>query len=323
MTIPSNIPLVADNPAQRLRRIAAAVRVSFTWWGVRRALTTQQKEAIGAACNADPRLLSAGKRLFDTRHEAFRRLTALKGRIGSYWRGISLPYVEPGIRLIRQADIDAFVHVMQGFREELHQAETDVNAAYEEIKNDAQQRLGRLFNANDYPSEVRGLFDVAWDFPNVEPPPYLLRINPEVYEEERARVAARFEEAVRLAEQAFATELADLVDHLTDRLTPGPDGQRKVFRDSALGNFQDFINRFRLLNVRSNAQLDTLVEQAQNLLRGVTPDQVRTLPEARQQLQSGMETVRQQLDQLVIDAPRRRIIRSQPSTNGGTDAARD
>jgi hypothetical protein len=323
MTIPSNIPLVADNPAQRLRRIAAAVRVGFTWWGVRRALTTQQKEDIGAACNADPRLLSAGKRLLDTRHEAFRRLTALKGRIGSYWRGISLPYVEPGIRLIRQADIDAFVHVMQGFREELHQAETDVNAAYEEIKNDARQRLGRLFNPSDYPSEVRGLFDVAWDFPNVEPPPYLLQINPEVYEEERARVAARFEEAVRLAEQAFVTELAHLVDHLTERLAPGPDGQRKVLRDSALGNFQDFIGRFRLLNVRSNAQLDTLVEQAQNLLRGVTPDQVRTLPEVRQQLQTGMDGVRQQLDQLIIDAPRRRIIRSQPSTNGGTDAARD
>ena len=43
LTSPTNIPLTSDNPVQRLRRIAAAVRVSFTWWGVRRALTAQQK----------------------------------------------------------------------------------------------------------------------------------------------------------------------------------------------------------------------------------------------------------------------------------------
>lgn len=157
----------------------------------------------------------------------------------------------------------------------------------------------------------------------VEPPSYLMRINPEVYEEERARVAARFEEAVRLAEEAFASELADLIDHLTDRLTPGPDGQRKVFRDSALGNFRDFIGRFRLLNVRSNPQLDALVEQAEHLLDGITPGQIRSLPETRQQLHTGMATLRQGLNDLVIDAPRRHIIRPGTSTNGDSHAAGD
>jgi len=54
-------------------------------------------------------------------------------------------------------------------------------------------------------------------------------------------VAARFEEAVRLAEQAFASELADLVDHLAERLSPGADGRPKVFRDSAIANFSEFV----------------------------------------------------------------------------------
>ncbi|MDQ7010621.1 MAG: hypothetical protein Q9M29_02250, partial [Mariprofundaceae bacterium] len=263
-------------------------------------------EEIGTACEADARLLSASKKLIDVRHEAFRKLTSLRGRIQSYSRGISLPYVESGVRLIRQTDIGAFVHVMEGFRQELHQAEADLNAVYDDIKVDARQRLGRLYNPADYPGEIRGLFDVAWDFPNVEPPSYLMQINPEVYEEERARVAARFEEAVRLAEEAFANELADLIDHLTERLTPGTEGQRKVFRDSTIGNFRDFIDRFRLLNIRSNQQLDALVEQAESLLQGVTPGQIRTLPEVRQQLHLGMEALREGLDRIVVDAPRRR-----------------
>ena len=48
-------------------------------------------------------------------------------------------------------------------------------------------------------------------------------------------MAARFEEAVQLAEQAFLDEFARLVDHLTERITGvGDDGTPKVFRDIAV-----------------------------------------------------------------------------------------
>src|SRR6202035_1199793 len=132
----------------------------------------------------------------------------------------------------------------EGFRDELAEAEEGLEAAYGEIKDDARRRLGRLFNPADYPEEVRGLFAVEWDFPSIEPPSYLLRIAPEVYEQERQRVAARFDEAVRLAEQAFATEFARLLSHLTERLGDCQHGQRKIFRDSAVANLGEFFCRF-------------------------------------------------------------------------------
>src|SRR5262245_64665328 len=84
----AELPLSADAPAQRLRRTAAAVRVHFTWWGVHRTLTAQQKEEVGDACGADARLLSAGKKIIDVRHEAVRRLTSIRSRIVHYWRGL-------------------------------------------------------------------------------------------------------------------------------------------------------------------------------------------------------------------------------------------
>src|ERR1700720_4067293 len=113
----SDIPLLADNPAQRLRRTAAAVRVHFTWWGVHRTLTTQQKEEVGENYGADARFLTAGKKIVDVRHGAFRKVTSIRTGIVNYWRGLTLPYVEAGVRLIRQADIEAFVHTLEGFRE--------------------------------------------------------------------------------------------------------------------------------------------------------------------------------------------------------------
>jgi hypothetical protein len=316
----ADIPLVADQPAERLRRTAAAVRVHFTWWGVRRALSAAQKEEIGDAYAADARLISASKKLVDTRHDAFRTLTAIRTRAIQAWRGLTLPYVEPGVRLIRQADIAPFVHILEGFREELTAAERALEGVYEQVKADAQRRLGRLYDPADYPSALCGLFTLDFDFPSVEPPSYLLRIAPDVYRQEQERVAARFEEAVRLAEQAFIAELGQLVTHLTERLGAGPDGQKKIFRDSAINNLVDFFGRFRALNVGSNAQLDDLVAQAQRVVRGVEPQALRDRDGLRQHVAKQLGQVQATLDTMVIDAPRRRLLRSVPSTNGDNHA---
>src|SRR5439155_1080417 len=78
---------------------------------------------------------------------------------------------------------------------------------YDELKSTARRQLGDLYDANDYPPQLRGLFGIDWEFPSVEPPDYLLQLSPELYERERARVAGRFDDAVQMAEQAFIGEL--------------------------------------------------------------------------------------------------------------------
>ncbi len=312
----TDIPLETGTPAQRLRRHAAAVRLHFTWWGVHRTLTNQQKEEVGATYSADARFLTAGKKLVDTRHEAFRKLTSIRNRASSYWRGLTLPYTEPGVRLIRQSDIEVFVHTLEGFKDELIQAEADLNAVYDQIKNDARRRLGRLYNPSDYPPEIRNLFNLEWDFPSVEPPSYLMRIAPELYQQEQERVTRRFEEAVQLAEQAFLAEFAKLVSHLTDRLSCSQDGERRIFRDSAITNLVEFFERFKHLNLKSNEELDQLVEQAQQLVQGISPQELRDDNQLRSQIATDMVQVQNQLDTLIVERPRRQIIRANPARNG-------
>jgi hypothetical protein len=322
LTVP-DIPLEADGPAQRLRRAAAAVRVSIHWWGTTRALTPTQKEEVGAGYGADARLLTAGKRIIDTRHPAVRALAGVRTRLTHYWRGLTLPFTEPGLRLLRRSDVEPFATTMAGFRDELAQAAAGLEAAYNEVKADARNRLGRLYDEADYPAEVAGLFGVEWDFPAVEPPSYLLRLSPEVYEQERQRVAARFEEAVRLAEQAFAAEFARLLSHLTERLSDAEGGARKVFRDSAVGNLSEFFARFARLNVRSSPELDAMVEQAQELVRGVSPQDLRDSGALRQHVAAEMARVQAGVEALITEAPRRRLVRVRPSANGAThDSAR-
>ena len=46
-----------------------------------------------------------------------------------------------------------------------------------------RQRLGSLFDAGDYPDSLAELFAIEFDFPSVEVPDYLQRLNPQLYEE--------------------------------------------------------------------------------------------------------------------------------------------
>ena len=121
---------------------------------------------------------------------------------------------------------------------------------------------------------------------------------------------ARFEEAVRLAEQAFLEDFARLVSHLTERISgTNEDGSPKVFRDSAVGNLSEFFARFKDLNVRSNAQLDELVERAQRAVRGVGAQDLRDSEALRRRVAVQLAGVQSALDGLLVDRPRRRILR--------------
>lgn len=296
-------------PTQQLRATMAAVRVMFTWLGSRKTLTQEQKSQAADTFGAERTYLSAGKKLLDTSHPAFKAVTAVRTRVISFWKGISLPYPESGIRLIRQDDIGSFTVQMAALKDDLDEAVLQLDARYDELKSAARRRLGSLYNAGDYPATLRGWFDVSYDFPSVEPPEYLRQLNPELFQQEAARVSARFDEAVQLAEQAFTEELSKLVSHLTERLSGSDDGKPKVFRDSAIENLREFFDRFRHLNIRSDQQLDELVAQAQRVVRGVEPQQLRDNQALRQQVATQLSSVQSVLDGLLVERPRRNILR--------------
>ena len=262
-------PSTTVSPANRLRTTMAAVRVSFTWLGVRKTLTAEQRAEAAEPFGANAQFLSAGKKLIDTSHPAYKAVTAVRGKVQAFWKSLSLPYPEPGIRLIRQDRIDDFAAKMREFQEELAEAVQALDRRYSELKATARQRLGSLFNSTDYPASLAEMFAIEFDLPSVEAPSYLEQLNPALYEEECHRVQGRFDEAVRLAEEAFTAELAKLVSHLTERLSGQDDGKPKIFRDSIVENLAEFFQRFRQLNVRSNEQLDGLVADAQRVIRGV------------------------------------------------------
>src|SRR5688572_5480394 len=119
-----------SSSAQRLRSTMATVRLSFTWFGTRKSLTAEQKAQAADAFGAEGTYLSAGKKLIDTQHPAFKAVTAVRGRAAAYWRAVSLPFPDPGIRLIRQSDVAAFDVQLTTLRAELDEAVSQLDEHY-------------------------------------------------------------------------------------------------------------------------------------------------------------------------------------------------
>ena len=311
---------VTTTAAERLRTTMAACRVSFTWWGDQRTLTSEQKAQAAQAFDAEGQFLSAGKKLLDTKHTAFRAVTAIRTKIGDYWKGLSLPFPEPGVRLIKLETVESFDRQMADYRAELDDAVANLDRHFDELKR-CGRPAARVAVQRRRTTRRRsiGLFGVSWDFPATEPPEYLVRLTPDLYRREQERVRARFDEAVRLAEQAFLDEFAAVVNHLTERITgTNEDGTPKVFRDTAVDNLAEFFERFRSLNVRSNQQLDELVAQAQRAVRNVGAQDLRDSEALRGQVATQLSRVQASLDAMLVDRPRRRILRNAPTPEAGS-----
>lgn len=294
--------------AAELRQTMGAVKLSFSWLGTQRKLSDSQTKQAADTFHAATDLVTASKRVIDTKNATYRTLTALKSQAAAYWRSMTLPYPQDGIRLMRQTDIPAFEEKMREFKEQLAAAAANLQLEYEALKEAAREKLGDLFNPEDYPPTLEGVFELRWEYPPVEPPNYLMTFNPELYAQEQTRIQQRFETAVIMAEDAFAEQLNDMVNHLVERLTDKPDGERKVFRNAAVENLKEFYANFRQMNVRSNAELERLIQRANDLVAGVDPDDLRQHKNLRETLSAQMTEVKTALDDLMTNAPRRRIL---------------
>lgn len=295
--------------ARGLQNEMGAVSISFTWFGVTKMLSEAQKDRAANVFDADKELLSAQKKLIDTKNPLYRACTKIKSQATRYWQDVTMPYPQSGIRLIRREDVTKFDTQMEEYRRQLDTAAAILATHYVSLKESAQEKLGDLFDANDYPASLENQFAIKWSYPSVEPPNYLMSFNPALYRQEQQRIQQQFENAIEMAEEAFCAELNGLVEHLVETLRDNPDGSKKTFRSATVENFQKFYNEFSKFNVRENSQLDRLVRQARDTVAGVDPDALRKDNNLRVNVSQQMQAVRAELSALVAEAPRRRVRR--------------
>jgi hypothetical protein len=180
---------------------------------------------------------------------------------------------------------------------------------YPQIKQRSQLKLGNLFNPSDYPgsADFGEQFWIEVEYPSVEPPASLAELNPALYEQERARVAAKFEEAMATVEQAMAGELQGLIGHLCDKLAPQTGKGKKGLSQKAIDGLTEFVQTFKTIHVGDESQLSAIISQVDALTKGIDPDALKADPSGQGQLFNTMTALKENLDSLIVDQPTRKI----------------
>ena len=317
----------AEQLAEQLRQQSQVLELKFApWLTTRRARRADKLRSAATAINADQRAFSGSTPMFPSKlpvamdacrargiqpeagkaaYNAYRAIAAHKTTVKKYIDGHCLPHPDKGCFIARMEHLEDITGMVQMFQAQLSGIVAQAQQHYPVLKSMAQHFRGDAFNEQDYPAELTGCFAIEIGYPSNEE--YLKNEFPEIYEQEQQRIAAQFAEAVAMSEEMFIAELTDLVTTLRNKCAGLSDGSTKRLYNSAFDGFTEFFQKFERLNLGSNNTLSDLIDQARATMNGVDHDKVKTDSVLRQELIGKFDSLKDDLDGLLEDAPVRVI----------------
>lgn len=172
-----------------------------------------------------------------------------------------------------------------------------------------QGGLGAVYHECDYPdvSRVRAAFGMSYSYTEFSAPGRLRGISMAIYEREKAKAAECWRSAIEEGQALLRGAFASLIEHMSERLTPGSDGKPKSFKNSLVKNVIDFLGTFDARNLAGDVDLAKLVRQAADMLSGVAPEDLRKSETVRASVAAGVEKIKAQLSGMVTIAGPRKI----------------
>lgn len=215
----------------------------------------------------------------------------------------SLPFKIPGIIFIPRDMVNTVDQQMQAFQREFDAEVTTFENNYRRYVEEAREKLGKLFNPLDYPRDIRNYFSFRWDFINFIAPDHTQIISSEILQREQQKYQQTIEEFRETAITTLRTIFVEMINHIVERLS----GERKIFKDSLIGNIREFINDFSALNITDDVELASSVEKCHRILDGVNIDVIRNNDRFRHDIANKMSEVKSQLNTMMVSRPLRKI----------------
>src|SRR5581483_1509362 len=302
-------------PGERLRRTRMGCKLVINRWGLSKSLSKDQRKTAANAFGAQSKRMTGGKKLANSDNQYIAAVSKILSRLRQEWQERTDEWIEDGVRLLKTSALPLWTDFVNSIRAELTTAVEDLQAHLSDVKAEARQELGDLYNDADYPVSIVEKYGFTVDYPSLEPPEWLQGVNPDLYREQAERVRQRFDEAASLGEQGFVETFHELVSHLSERLEPGEEGERKVFKQASLENVNAVVQRFKNLYCGSNAELEGLVNQAQEILTvntstgriPISVNEVKNVDWIKSQVKDGMNKLKESLDKMVTTLPRRQF----------------
>lgn len=287
--------------AENMFKEAALLQLNATCWHTDKKLPQSMLAEVG-----NVEYLRGRKLLLP--QEATSAIKQIIGKARNYLRRIALPFPINGCVLVPKRLIPEIQESLKKLEQEYNYAVDDFLYWYPQTIEDAREQLGELFNSCDYPTseQVKARFRFQWRYIVIGPSVSRV-LPPSIYKDEVEKFQNLMEQARLEAVIALRQEFTDLVAKLCDKLSGSDNGKPKRLRDAAVENLKDFLDSFTGRNLFEDEQLAALVSQCRNIISGVTPNNIRSNDQLKENLHNLMANLLENIDSQFENLPRRKI----------------
>lgn len=268
-----------------------------TWTG--RKLDRKASDAITSQNNANKGVANVSKKLLGDCDE----LTAVQkfaANARNTHYAMTTPWSDLGLRATTTAMyINRYEREMGTLQSEFYKLVRTFLDAYDwEIQN-AQLKLGSLFNADEYPT--RDSLESKFRFRYTAMPmptagDWRVDANNETAAVLKQSYEKYFNEQLTTAMGDIWKRAYDTLSKMSERLDYAGKEDKKIFRDSLIDNVQDIIDLMTHCNIANDPAMAKAQHTLDMALRGVTPDALREDPYLRAQ-------TKRQVDEVIKSLP--------------------
>lgn len=219
------------------------------------------------------------KRLIDKAHLA--SIAKVAGELRKYHYGRTLPWTDKGQRLLPSALFMEYRQGVSDLKNKFNLAVDGFAKLYPQLVQDARQRLGSMYQPEDYPQpwEVSDMFGIHVEFmPVPDAENFRVSVAKEDLDEIKANITASIAQRQSKAVQDCHGRVREVVGRIAEQC--GREDGR--IHDSLIGSASDLASILHGLNITSDPLLTELETDLKDLI--VPVGVLRTSPTARRRV---------------------------------------
>lgn len=253
---------------------ALLVNISISQWSGRKV----DKNATDSVMSKFEATKDAGKyhkKLLPKARE-LEAINSVSSRVRKFFAQQTLPWFNDGTRILSGENYLDFAQEIKALKNEFNDCVVSFEKAYPSLQKQAQQKLGKLYDKEEYPhhKDIKDRFSINIDF---MPLPDVKDFRTAISDDEIKEFEKRVQEIQAKGLQECWTRLHDVVKVAVERLS----NDKGTFRDSLIENITEVVDLLPKLNINGDKDLEASRKEIKNIVSKLSGQTLRKDATAR------------------------------------------
>jgi len=287
-----------SSPIAGVARSALLVTLNISTYSGRKQDRRTQEEVTSSKSAGSKRAASVYKNLFAECKE-LDDINKFQAKARQEHYRLTLPWSDSGDRLLPAANLVGYQDAMGKYKTEFARLVDAFLDKYDTLVAAAAFQLGTLFDRKEYLSrnQVASRFAMESTFaPLPVAGDFRLDIESEIQQDLINQYEAKAAAMLVQANQDAWARLHGVLSHMSDRLSIGEDGKKKIFHDTLIPNAEELCGLLTTLNVANDPALETARKRLENTLIGVSPKELREEDDTRAETKRRVDDILSSFD---------------------------